>query len=181
MAARAKNGQKIFPCWCFTWSSFPADAPQGLLSLLTLHWVFFPCWRSESLFSLLTLHRVFFPCWRSTGSSFPADAPQGLLSLLTLHRVFFLCYCFTWAYFSADAPQISYFKVLPWQSNKLAPSPPPPHPPWAQVSDPRLVFFFFFHSWKYDLTLLIPYMKCQALFSEKIKEISLILPYANFD
>ena len=45
----------FFPCWCITWSSFPAGASHGLLSLL-VH------------------HMVFFPCWCFTWSSFPAGA-----------------------------------------------------------------------------------------------------------
>ena len=133
----------FFPCWCFTrssfpvffpcWSStgvsFPTGASHDLLSLLMLHTIFFP-----GLLSLLELHRGFFPYWCFTRSSFPAGAPQGLLtllmllmvffpgllSLLELHRGFFPCWCFTQSSFPAGASQISYFKVLPWQPNKMA-------------------------------------------------------------
>ena len=34
-------------------------------------------------------------------------------------KVFFLCYCFTESSFPAGTSQISYFKVLPWQTSKM--------------------------------------------------------------
>ena len=48
------------------------------------------------------LCRVFFPCWCFTGSSFLAG------------------WLFKGSSFPSGASQISYFKVLPWHSNKMA-------------------------------------------------------------
>ena len=105
MVDRAKNKQEKL-CMC----SFPAGASQGFLSLLVLHMFSFPAGASQGFLSLLVLHRVFFPCWCFTGFSFPAGASQGFLSLLVRHMFSF----------SAGASQISCFKILPWQPNKMA-------------------------------------------------------------
>ena len=67
----------------------------------------------------LELNRFFFPCWRATGCSFPAGVQQSLLPLPVFHKVFFPCRCFTGSSFPSGASQISYFKILPWQANKL--------------------------------------------------------------
>ena len=59
------------------------------------------------------------PDKRQACSSFPSGMQEGLLSLLVLHRVFYHCWCFTWSFYPAGASQISYFKILLWQPNKM--------------------------------------------------------------
>ena len=61
-----------------------------------------------------------FPCWCATVSFFPAGVQKGLLSLLVCKRVFFSCWCSTGSSFPAGALQISNFKILPCQANKMA-------------------------------------------------------------
>ena len=87
---RDKLHMVFFPCWCTTGSSFPAILQQGLLSLLVHNW-------------------VFFPGYFATGSSFPAGTQQGLLP--SCFATEFPCWC---------KLQISYFKILPRQQNKMA-------------------------------------------------------------
>ena len=54
------------------------------------------------------------------GETLREKAQQGLLSQLVHNRLFFPCWCLTGSSFLACALQITYFKILPWQANKMA-------------------------------------------------------------
>ena len=85
----------FFPCWHFTWSSFPAGTSHGLLSLLALHIVFFPCWHfTWSSFSAGTSHNLLSLLIRCFTWAFCADASHGLLFLFVLHKFLSLKFCY---------------------------------------------------------------------------------------
>ena len=123
----------------------------------------------QGFLSLLVRYRVYFPCWCAKGSSFPADVQKCLLSLLKLYRIIIPCWFFTWSSFPAGILQSSYFKILPWQTNKMA-TGHKTHGLGRQSSNDHncQIWFTFLHaSWKKCNFIIFPLWDLSVVIATK--------------